>query len=767
MGNGENHESLVGKSTLRSDTIEKSAGETVFSDDFDMPRKIWGGVLRSPVANSRIVKLDTRKAEALEGVHAILTAWDIPGTNLRGNLLGARDDQPVLAEKSVRAAGDPVALVAADTRELVQEALNLIRFDWEKLPLVLDPAKAMEPGSLQVDERGNVIGHFGYERGDVDAGFRRSAAVVEETFQTQSVDHAYMETESGVAWVDASDVIHIRCGTQMIENFRFIARILAVPHNQVRIECPYVGGGFGGKIMMTIEPFLALLAKAAGRPVQMSLSREESILSSTKRHPYTMHYKAGADAEGRLIAWKADIVGDAGAYTELSAVLCKYSMVQASGPYRCENTKVDMRMVLTHNPVGTAMRGVGSPQITFAIEGVMDTLAEKVGMDPLAFRKKNYLSKGEALATGQPLKREVRLAETAERARRTLDDSLPSNGGGESPGSGFRKPLRARGFASNMTGYGRYGTVADASVSLQLDGSAVVAAGAPDLGSGQEGGYRQVAAQVLGLPLEKITLHLSDSQTTPLVGMTAGSRQFLNTGATIERAAGPIADALKKEAAKLLEAREEDIVLSGGKAHVRAMPERSVNHAQIAAACAASGVYLSNTGRLVIPPEPYPGYESAHEAGWVDYVFGAAAADVSVDPDTGEVTVNGLGICHDVGTAVNPQTVLGQFEGGAVFGMGLAILEDCAVADGRVEAHDFAQYLLATAMDVPEIGTAIVESGEGAGPFGARGVGEPPNNTPAGAIANAVSNAIGVRVTSLPITPEKVVRALRGGEWPK
>ena len=767
MGNGENHESLVGKSTLRSDTIEKSAGETVFSDDFDMPRKIWGGVLRSPVANSRIVKLDTRKAEALEGVHAILTAWDIPGTNLRGNLLGARDDQPVLAEKSVRAAGDPVALVAADTRELVQEALNLIRFDWEKLPLVLDPAKAMEPGSLQVDERGNVIGHFGYERGDVDAGFRRSAAVVEETFQTQSVDHAYMETESGVAWVDASDVIHIRCGTQMIENFRFIARILAVPHNQVRIECPYVGGGFGGKIMMTIEPFLALLAKAAGRPVQMSLSREESILSSTKRHPYTMHYKAGADAEGRLIAWKVDIVGDAGAYTELSAVLCKYSMVQASGPYRCENTKVDMRMVLTHNPVGTAMRGVGSPQITFAIEGVMDTLSEKLGMDPFAFRKKNYLSKEEALATGQPLKREVRLAETAERARRTLDDSLPSNGGGESPGSGFRKPLRARGFASNMTGYGRYGTVADASVSLQLDGSAVVAAGAPDLGSGQEGGYRQVAAQVLGLPLEKITLHLSDSQTTPLVGMTAGSRQFLNTGATIERAAGPIADALKKEAAKLLEAREEDIVLSGGKAHVRAMPERSVNHAQIAAACAASGVYLSNTGRLVIPPEPYPGYESAHEAGWVDYVFGAAAADVSVDPDTGEVTVNGLGICHDVGTAVNPQTVLGQFEGGAVFGMGLAILEDCAVADGRVEAHDFAQYLLATAMDVPEIGTAIVESGEGAGPFGARGVGEPPNNTPAGAIANAVSNAIGVRVTSLPITPEKVVRALRGGEWPK
>ncbi|MEE9240275.1 MAG: xanthine dehydrogenase family protein molybdopterin-binding subunit [bacterium] len=754
-------ESLIGKSVGRTDEIEKVAGATLFSDDFLVRDALWGGVLRSPVANARIRRLDIREAKRIPGVLTVLTANDIPGVNLRGNLLGARDDQPVLAEGHVRGVGDPVALVAAESRDLVLEALNRIRVEYEQLPLIEDPVAAAETGSPQVDERGNMVGHYGFERGDIEAGFRGAAEVVEQTYRTQCVDHAYLETESGMAWIDPGGVVHIRCGTQMIENFRFVARILGVPHNQVRIECPYVGGGFGGKIMLTIEPFLGLLTKATGRLVRMALMREESILSSTKRHPYTMRYKVGADAEGRLTALVADVIGDAGSYTDLSAVLCKYSMVQASGPYRCPNVKVDMRMILTHNPTGTAMRGVGSPQITFAIESVMDTLAEKLGMDPVEFRQRNYLSKGESLTTGQPLKHAVRLAETVERAREALDGALSENGR-----EGTRNRLRARGFASNMTGYGRYGTVADAYVGLQLDGSAVVAAGAPDIGTGQGGGFQQVAAATLGLPLERVTVHLSDSQTTPLVGMTAGSRQFLNTGSAIRRAAEPIVNALKEQAGKLLEARQEDIVLAEGKASVRGAPERSVTHAQLAAACTAAGVSLASIGTLKIAFEPYPGSDTAHEAGWVDYVFGAATADVSVDPDTGEVTLHGLGVSHDVGTAVNPQTVIGQFEGGSSYGMGFALFEDCWVKKGRAEAHDFAQYLLSTPMDAPAIGTAIVESGEGAGPSGARGIGEAPNNASPAAIANAVSRAIGVRVTSLPITPEKVLFALRSGKWP-
>ncbi len=757
--------SLIGKSPPRADAVEKAVGMTRFGDDVSLPGMLWGRALRSPVANARIRELDVHEARGLPGVHAVLTAADIPGVNLRGNLLGARDDQPVLADDRVRAVGDPVALVAAESMGLAEEALSRIRVGYEPLPLVEDPLKAAAADAPRVDERGNLVAHYGFQRGDAEAGFARAAAVVEETYRTQCVDHAYLETAAGTAWLDPGGVIHIRCGTQMIENFRFVARILDLPHNRVRIECPELGGGFGGKIMLTIEPFLALLVKATGLPVRMALTREESILSSTKRHPYIMRYKIGAEADGRLTALAADIVGDAGAYTDLSAVICKYSMVQASGPYRCPNVRVDMRMVHTHNPTATAMRGVGSPQITFALEGLMDTLAERLGLDPMELRARNYLSKGEALATGQPLKRDVRLAQTLDEAQRALEKAVSGDGGAleEGGSNGLR---RATGFASNMTGYGRHGTVAQAHVGVQMDGSAVVSAGAPDLGAGQGGSYTQLAASLLGLPIDRVTVLLSDSHTTPLVGMTAGSRQFLNTGGAIQCAAEPIVRVMKEAAAGLLEARAEDIILSDGRAFVRGAPEQAVSHAQVVAACAAAGAALTNLGTFTIGPEPYPGSDTAHEAGWVDYTFGGAAAEVSVDPGTGKVTLHGLGVSHDVGTAVNPQTVAGQFEGGASYGMGLALFEDCCVRDGKAEAHDFAGYILSTPVDAPAIGTAIVESGEGAGPFGARGIGEAANNTSAAAIANAVSRAIGVRVTSLPILPEKVLSALRTGRWP-
>ncbi len=758
--------SLIGQSPTRADAVEKAAGVTRFSDDVSLPGMLWGRVLRSPVANARIRKLDVRAAAGLPGVRAVITASDIPGVNLRGNLLGGRDDQPVLAEDCVRAVGDPVALVAAESMEAAEEALSRIDVEYEPLPLMVDPLEAAQADAPLVDERGNLLAHYGFRRGDVEAGFAEAAAIVEETYRTQCVEHAYLEAEAGTAWLDPGDVVHIRCGTQMIENFRFVARTLGVPHSKVRIECPELGGGFGGKIMITIEPFLGLLVQATGRPVRMCLTREESILSSTKRHPYVLRYKAGAGEDGRLTALVADIVGDAGAYADVSGIICKYSMVQASGPYRCPNVQVDMRMVLTHNPTATAMRGVGSPQITLALEGLMDNLSERLAMDPFEFRRRNYVSKGDALATGQPLKYDVRLPETYERASQALEKAVFGNGQSLEENREPNRRLRARGMASNMTGYGRHGTLAEAYVAVQLDGSAVVAAGAPDLGAGQGAAYRQVAASLLGLPVDKVTVLLSDSHTTPLVGMTAGSRQFLNTGSAITCAAEPIVRGLKEAAADLLEAPADDIILAEGTASVRGAPERNAAHPELIAACTAAGTSLTNLGTFKIEPEPYPGSDTAHEAGWVDYTFGGAAADVSVDTETGEVTLHGLGVSHDVGTAVNPQSVTGQFEGGASYGMGLALFEDCCVKQGKAGAHDFADYILSTPMDAPEIGTDVIESGEGAGPFGARGIGEAANNTSAAAIANAVSRAIGVRVTTLPITPEKVLFALREGIWP-
>jgi CO/xanthine dehydrogenase Mo-binding subunit len=318
-----------------------------------------------------------------------------------------------------------------------------------------------------------------------------------------------------------------------------------------------------------------------------------------------------------------------------------------------------------------------------------------------------------------------------------------------------------------MTGYGRrHGTISHASIAMQLDGSTVVTVGVPDLGSGQRAGARQVAAALLGLPIDKVTVQSGDSQTTPLVGMTAGSRQFMNTGNAVSRAAEPIVETLKEVAGEILEVSPENIRLAEGKAFVEGKPEPSVAHAQLVARATAKGRILTHLGTFIIEEKPYPGAETCHDAGWMDYTFGSMAAEVAANPETGEVMILGLGLSHDVGTAVNPQIVIGQCQGGIVQGIGLALYEDCYVKKGKVEAHDFSTYLIPTAMDIPPMEITLLESGEGQGPFGARGIGEPPCSTTTAAIAVAVSRAIGVRVTSLPITPEKILFALRTQKWP-
>ncbi|MBW1787394.1 MAG: molybdopterin-dependent oxidoreductase, partial [Deltaproteobacteria bacterium] len=281
---------LVGKSIPQPDSLEKAVGGTLFSDDVRFPGMLWATALRSPYASARVKRLDVSKARKLPGVRAVLTAADVPGVNRRGNMPGNRDDQPVLVEDRIRAVGDPIALVAADSVEMAENAVSAIKVEYEQLPPVVDPLAALEPDSPLVDKQGNVISDLGYNRGDTEKGFAEAAVVVEETFRTQCAEHAYLEPEAGTAWVEPGGVVHIRCGTQWVENFRHIARILNVPQNQVRIESPLVGGGFGGKIFMTIEPLLALLAKTTGRPVRMALTREDSILSSTKRHPYNLRY---------------------------------------------------------------------------------------------------------------------------------------------------------------------------------------------------------------------------------------------------------------------------------------------------------------------------------------------------------------------------------------------------------------------------------------------------------------------------------------------
>lgn len=765
MSREEVNAGLIGKAIPQPDSYEKAVGLTRFSDDVVMKGMLYGKALRSPYANVKIKKFDVAQAKALNGIHAVLTAEDVPGANLRGNFPGDRDDQPVIVKDVARVVGDCLALVAGETEALVDEALALIEVEYERLPPVEDPYLSAKSEAPQLDERGNITADYGYKRGDVENGFAQAAAVVEQTFHTQCVEHAYLELEAGIAWIDDGGVVRIRCGTQFIENFRFVARVLGLSHNKVRIEGPLVGGGFGGKIATTIEHYLALLAYITSRPVRMALTREESMLSSTKRHPYNLHYKIGADQQGRLTALTVELLGDAGGYTNISAVIGHYALSLLAGPYRCPNVAVDSKMVITNNPIGTAMRGVGCAQITFALEGAMDMLAQKLGMDPLLLRERNVVAKGGALPTGQPLKNAVWLTQTWRAAEQALDEVLAENPGrlaGIIPGA-----LQGRGQTFNMTGYGRrHGTISHACVTMQLDGSAVVEVGVPDIGSGQRAGAQQIAAVILGLPMDKITVQSSDSQTTPLVGMTAGSRQFMNTGNAVKIAAEPIAEALKKAAAQKLSAKAEDIILENGQAYTAGAPNTALNHGELVMAVESGGGRTTNLGTFTVQEAPYPGSESCHDAGWVDYTFGSMAVEVAVDQDTGQVTILGIGLSHDAGKVMNPQIVHGQCEGGVTQAMGQALMEDCCVSKGKAEAHEFSQYLIPTSKDMFPLKTVLLESGEGEGPFAARGIGEPPCNVTLAGISNAVSAAIGVRVTSLPITPVKVLIALETGEWP-
>ena len=375
---------IIGKNVPRHDAIEKAFGLTCYADDFFMPGMLYGKVLRSQYPSARILSIDTSKAERLNGVKAVLTAKDVPRNetvtrfgqtqSLGGGFEGL---YRVLADKKVHFMGEAVALVAAETEEIAERALKMIHVEYQPLPGVFDPIEGMKPNAPQVEEgKSNIVTHYEVVKGEVKEGFSKADIIVENTYRVPFVDHAYIEPESGVAWIDEDGVINIRVSTQVIEHFRGVADVLALPHNRVRVIGTYVGGGFGGKEDITVETFLALLTYKTGRPVKLTYTREESILCHSKRHPYVMEYKTGAQKNGQLTALEARIISDAGAYVYLSPWVLLYSMVDATGPYRIPHVKVDGYTVLTNNTFTSANRGFGAPQVCFAYESQMEELAK-------------------------------------------------------------------------------------------------------------------------------------------------------------------------------------------------------------------------------------------------------------------------------------------------------------------------------------------------------------------------------------------------------
>ncbi len=765
---------VVGRSPAHHDFVDKVKGSLHYAADWRLPGMLHGRIVRSQLPSARITGIDVSAARALPGVVAVLTAADVPGNRIvemaSGGLAELEVTMPVLAEGRVRYMGEPVAVVAAVTQQTAHEAAELVAVDYEELPGVFDVESARADGAPTVHEVGNTLVTWQIQCGDAAKALAAADVVVEGEYRSQHVEHAYLEPEAGVGWLE-NGVLTLRVSTQVIEHAATIARILQVPQSKVRVIAAYMGGGFGGKEDMTVEPYLALLVWHTRRPVRMIWDRQESLVASTKRHPFIMRYRTGAGSDGTITAQQVEILGDAGAYPNLSPRVLFAAAACACGPYRVPNASITSSAVFTNNVPSSAFRGFGAMQVVLGYESQMDLLAERLGMSRTELRERNFLAKGDLLPTGERLDTCVEIGQTMHRAVALLGEPARPSGPGKVVG---------RGIGCNRHPYGRtiwFRDKAAAWLSLQADGTLLIRSGVTDLGAGQAASLCQIAAEVLGTPLDDISIYIGDSALNPPAGGTFATRQLYMSGNAVLHAARELRERMALVAADLLGVPADELEFAAGRVRPAGAAGAgrtdgtdagagaadagdpggvSLTLAELAAACeqrAISTAHLSTWRAESGSFDPRTGQGDT----FPDYTYGTHAAEVEVDVETGQVTVLRYAACHDVGRAINPMRVEGQIQGGAMQGLGYALTEDMGIEDGYVQAALFANYLIPNAQDFPDVLVDIIESGEGKGPLGARGIGEPPIGNVAAAIASAIQDAIGVRPTQLPMTPERVL----------
>jgi CO/xanthine dehydrogenase Mo-binding subunit len=752
---------VVGTSPAHHDFVDKVKGTMQYAADWRLPGMLHGRVVRAQVPSARITSVDATEARALPGVVAVVTAADVPSNRIvemaSGGLAELEVPMPVLAEDRVRYFGEPVAVVAATTQQIAEEAAELVAVEYEDLPGVFDVESALADGAPRVHEAGNTLVTWQISHGDAAAALANAEVVVEGEYRTQHVEHAYLEPEAGVGWVE-NGVVTLRVSTQVIEHAATIARILRLPSSKVRVIAAYMGGGFGGKEDMTVEPYLALLVWHTRQPVRMIWDRQESLAASTKRHPFIMRYQTGARADGTITAQQIEILGDAGAYPYLSPRVLFAGAALACGPYRVPDATIVSKAVFTNNVPASAFRGFGAMQVVYGYEAQLDLLAERLGLERTEVRERNFLVKGDEIPTGERLDTVVEVAQTMHRALAMLGEPSQPSGPGK---------LVGRGLGCNRHPYGRtiwFRDRASAWLTLQADGTLLIRSGITDLGAGQAASLCQIAAEVLGVPLGDISIYIGDSALNPPAGGTFATRQLYMSGNAVLAAAHDLRERIAPVAAELLGVPVDALVFAEGAvtpAPGAAAGSASLTLGELAAACEKRAV---TTAQLTVWRAEAGAFDPRTGQGdsFPDYTYGTHAAEVEVDTQTGEVTVLRYTACHDVGRAINPMRVEGQIQGGAMQGLGYALTEDVMVEEGYAQAALFANYLIPNSYDFPDVEVAIVESGEGKGPLGARGIGEPPIGNVAATIASAIGDAIGVRPCQLPMTPERVLALLAG-----
>jgi len=758
----------VGQSPARLDAREKVTGRTVYAVDLKLAGMLQAKVLRSPYPHARILRVDVSKAKRLPGLAAVTTGEDYPGK------VGITvEDQNFLARDKVRFVGDAVAAVAAVDLDTAEEALSLIEVEYEPLPALFDPVEAMKNKEVLIHENlaqyaaapgifpvagTNLCNHFKLRKGDVERGFRESDLVLEDTYTSQMVQHAHLEPHAAVAQVDPSGRILIWTNTQTpYFNRKAIARALSLPLNRVRIMVTPLGGGFGGKSYLKAEPIcVALALKTKGRPVKLVYTREEEFGVAPVRHPTVVRCKTGMKKDGTWVAQETELIFDTGAYADIGPRVCRNAGFSATGPYKVPNVRIDSYCVYTNHPIGGAFRGFGIPQMTWAVESHLDRMAENLGLDPLDLRLKNAVEEGSLTATGQVL-HSVGLKETLRQAAEKIGWGIPS---GSNRGKGIACMHKSTVTPSSSAAF----------VKFNEDASATVLCSAVEMGQGASTALAQIAAEELGIPVERISVVCPDTEVTPYDMASVSSRSTFFVGNAVRRAAADARDQLFQIAAEILEANPKDLVIQGGKVMVRGAPEKALPITDLPLGEAfyvgvkgsrAKGRPVLGRGAFTVedatPLDRETGQGKNPSAFWM---YATQAAEVEVDPRSGRVRVLRISSAHDVGKSIHPVSIEGQIEGALVMGVGTALYEEMELERGKVKNASFTDYKLPSALDTPEMIPIIVEEPHNQGPFGAKGLGEPALAPTAAAIANAIYAAVGVRIKDLPITPEKILEGL-------
>ena len=744
----------VGKPVPRKDAYAKASGSVAYPSDISMPGMLFAGVLRSKLPHARIKRIDVSKARALPGVAAVLTHEDVPGKNRYGSFIR---DRPVLCDDKVRYVGDPVVLVVAASVEDVEKALGLIQVEYEKLPSVTDPVEALKPGSPKVHEGGNVCRKTRISFGDVEEAFRNAAVVVENTYRTGSQVHAYLEPEAGLGYYDETGRLTLVVGGQSPYKDRAeICETLGLKEDEVAVITPPVGGAFGGKDDVPVQLHLALAVLKTGKPVKLVWGRGESCIAGLKRHPSIVKMKTAATADGTLLANRVEILFDKGAYAGLGPAVLDVAIENCNGPYRMPNVDIQATLAYTNNGVMSAFRGFGAPQVMFAMESQMEILAERLGLDPIEFRLRNALRKGDEGAFRNKINSGIGIHEALEKARNhELWRGKASPGPDLSPWT-----KRGVGVAAAIKGF-TLGALPDkgtARIRLLDGGKFEVNVSTTEIGQGMTIAFAQIAAEALQCDLEDVTVTCGDTVRAPDTSVTSASRSTYLGGNAIIKAATEMRSLLTRLAAELL-GEPGETLRPKPSAMTSEKTGKSAPYSAIAERAKSRNFHAEVTGTFEVPRvEPIAG---SLEIPHLFYMFACALAEVEVDVLTGAVKVTRLVVLPDAGRVINPQTFEGQVEGAAIQGLGYATIEEAKIEDGFLKTPNFATYLIPTIKDAPEIEVIAVGEAEETGPFGAKGVGEIGLVPIAPAITNAIYDATGARLFEIPATPEKVYRALK------